>query len=59
MIIMAANPNIAKLQDVIKEIAEVFKDEVDDGIHDNGNLSLMTDAIVAIENVIQVLENRP
>ena len=55
---LITNQNIAKLKDNIKEIAEVFLDEVSDNIHDNGNLSLMTDAIAAIENVIAVLEKR-
>lgn len=50
--------NIDKLKGVRDKLAQVFKDEVTDDLHDNGNLSNLYSAIITVEKVIEALEKR-
>ena len=55
---MTSRENIDKLKDARDKIAEVYESEVQDDIHDNGNLTLMNNAIMFTEDSIQKLKSR-
>lgn len=50
--------NIEKLEGARNDIADVYADEAKDNIHDNGNLSVMNNALLSIETAIQTLKAR-
>ncbi len=50
--------DIEKLKTARDKIAQVYKDEATDEFHDNGNLINMHQAIIHIEQAIQILEKR-
>ena len=52
------NQDIEKLKDARDKLAAVYKNEATDDVFDNGNLSTLNSAILNVENVIKMLEER-
>ena len=55
---MPEDPNLVKLKDARDKCAEVFEAEATDDLHDNGNLDNIHQAVIHIENAIQIIERR-
>ncbi len=53
-----ATDDLEKLKTARDKIAQVYKDEACDEHHDNGNLVNMHQAIIHIEQAIQILKKR-
>lgn len=53
-----AEDNIEKLKASRDKLAQVYKDEACDEIHDNGNLINIHQAIIHIEQALAILERR-
>lgn len=50
--------NLGEMKTARDKLAQVYKDEACDEIHDNGNLINIHQAIIHIETAIQILEKR-
>ena len=55
---MEQNPNIQKLKDARALIAQVYEDEVNDELHDNGNLTILNNAVLNIAKALETIEGR-
>ena len=53
-----AEDNLEKLTTARDKLAQVYKDEACDELQDNGNLINMHQAIIHIEQAIQILKKR-
>ena len=55
---MAEEDNLEKLKTARDKLAQVYKDEACDEIHDNGNLINIHHAIIHTETAIQIIGKR-
>ena len=53
------NPSIAKLKTARDKLAEVYESEVKDDKPDNGNLSIINNAILSIEDCLKNMGGYP
>ena len=55
---MEEQSDLQKLKQIRNSLAVVYKSQVMDDIHDNGNLSTLNESILSVESVIKELEQR-
>lgn len=55
---MATNPNIQHLKTARDKLVDVYSSEAKDNLHDNGNLTVLNNGILAVEKLIEALEAR-
>ena len=53
-----ASNDIEQLKKALKDLANVYKSQAMDELHDNGNLENIHKAIINVENAILELERR-
>jgi hypothetical protein len=55
---MAEKTTLEKLIEVRNDLAQVFKVEATDEVYDNGTLSLISNAITTVEQIIEKIKKR-